>query len=331
MGRASANQSQAPRFQWALLHPRLWPTWLGMGLWWLVSLLPYRLLLLLGLGLGALFYHAGGARRRIVERNIELCFPELSPAQRQALVRANFASYGIALFEVPIAWWWPDRRFARLVELEGVEHIEQLRGQGALLMAIHYTTLEIGAQAVSRVTPVDGMYRPHGNPVYDYLQRKGRESRNPTGRVYPRKDVRGVLKALRSGRVLWYAPDQDYGPRQSVFAPFFGIPAASVTATARFAQMGNARVLPFSHVRLPNGRGYRVVIHPPLEDFPSGDDVADATRINGLVEQMIRRQPDQYLWAHRRFKTRPPGEPLLYAGQKARKTAGDLVPPETDQ
>lgn len=328
---SKVDQVKSPQFHYGLLHPRFWLTWLGMGLWWLISRLPYSVLLVLGRALGWLFYRIGGSRRRIVERNIELCFPGWEADERRALVKNNFISYGIAAFEVPVAWWWPDRRFASLVQLEGVEHLHNLNGQGALLMAIHYTTLEIGAQAVSRVCAIDGMYRPHGNPVYDYLQRKGRESRNPTGRVYPRKDVRGVLKALRAGRVLWYAPDQDYGPKQSVFAPFFGIPAASVTATARFAQMGNARVLPFSHVRLPNGEGYKVVIHPPLEGFPAGDDVADATRVNSIVEDMIRLQPEQYLWAHRRFKTRPPGEPLLYAGQKVRKSVDNLVPPEPDQ
>ncbi|HLS98157.1 MAG: LpxL/LpxP family Kdo(2)-lipid IV(A) lauroyl/palmitoleoyl acyltransferase [Porticoccaceae bacterium] len=310
---------EAPRFTPALLHPRFWPTWLAMGLWWLLAQLPFGLLLALGRGLGALFYRLGGERRRIVERNIELCFPELSLEQRNALVKRNFASYGIALFEVPFAWWAPAARFDRLVRVEGLEHIASLAGQGALLMAIHYTTLEVGAQAVGRFHPIDGMYRPHGNPVYDYVQRRGRLARSKASEVYTRKDVRGVARALRNGRVIWYAPDQDYGPRQSLFAPFFGIPAASVTATARFAQMGQARVLPFTHVRLPGSAGYRVTIHPPLDGFPSGDDLADATRINALVEAFIRQQPDQYLWAHRRFKTRPEGESPLYPWQKPRR------------
>lgn len=325
---------ETPRFTLTLIHPRFWLVWLGMGLWWLVAQLPYPLLILLGKGLGKLYYLLGRDRRRIVKRNIELCFPELSPLEQRDLIRRNFESYGIASFEVPLAWWWTDKRFARLIQLEGLENIENLNGQGALLMALHYTTLEIGAQAVSRETVIDGMYRPHANPVYDYLQRKGRLARNPAAEVYPRKDVRGMMKALRKGRVIWYAPDQDYGPKQSVFAPFFGITAASVTATAKFAQAGNARVLPFTHVRLPGTQGYKVTIHPPLEGFPSGDEVADATRINQVVEGFIRQQPDQYLWAHRRFKTRPPGEQPLYPGQRIRhvkRTDTDLVPPESHQ
>ncbi|MFA5496240.1 MAG: LpxL/LpxP family Kdo(2)-lipid IV(A) lauroyl/palmitoleoyl acyltransferase, partial [Porticoccaceae bacterium] len=306
-------------FSRALLHPRYWLIWLGMGLWWLLAQLPFGALLALGGALGGLFYRVGGERRKIVERNIELCFPELSAAERNALVRRNFASYGIALFEVPFAWWAPARRFDRLVSVEGLEHIDNLAGQGALLMAIHYTTLEVGAQAVGRFYPIDGMYRSHNNAVYDYVQRRGRLARSKASEVYTRKDARGVARALRKGRVIWYAPDQDYGRSQCVFAPFFGIPAASVTATARFAQLGQARVLPFTHQRLPGSQGYRVVIHPPLEQFPTGDDLADATRINALVETFIRRQPDQYLWAHRRFKTRPVGEMSLYPWEKPRR------------
>jgi KDO2-lipid IV(A) lauroyltransferase len=306
----------SPRFSVSLLHPRFWLTWLGMGLLWLLVQLPYTWLLVIGRWLGRLFYRVGHGRRHIVECNIDLCFPEMPESERQQLVKANFENYGIASLEVPMAWWWPQRRFNRLIRLQGLENITNLNGQGALLLALHYTTLEVGAQAVNSATAIDGMYRPHKNAVYDYVQRKGRIGRNPQTEVYTRKDVRGVMKALRRGRVIWYAPDQDYGPKQSVFAPFFGVNAATVTATAKFAQAGGAKVLPFTHVRLPGSQGYLVTVHPPLENFPSGDEVADATRINGLVEGFIRQQPDQYLWAHRRFKTRPPGQPSVYKRQK---------------
>jgi len=306
-------------FSRAFLHPRYWLTWLSLGLWWLLAKLPYGVLLALGQGLGKLFYLLGGERRKIVERNLELCFPALTEAERRDLVKRNFASYGIALFEVPFAWWAPVGRFDRLVAVEGLEHIENLKGQGALLMAIHCTTLEVGAQAVGRFYAIDGMYRPHNNPVYDFVQRRGRLARSKASDMYTRDDVRGLARALRKGRVIWYAPDQDYGRKQCVFAPFFGVPASTVTATGRFAQLGNARVIPFTQVRLPGRAGYQVTIHPPLEDFPVGDDLADATRINALVETFIRQQPDQYLWAHRRFKTRPPGEPSLYPWEKPRR------------
>ena len=304
------------QFQWRYLHPRFWLTWLGIGCWRLVVLLPYPVMMWLGRLLGAILYFMGGYRYQVAEINLALCFPEMSEVQRRQLLRDNFASYGIGFFEVGMAWWWSTERLNKYIQLEGMEHIEALNGRGALLMAIHYTTLEVGASALSARHSIDGMYRPHKSAVYDYVQSKGRRVRDPAGVVYPREDVRGMFKALRQGRIIWYAPDQDYGRKQSVFADFFGVPAASVTATARFAKVGNAAILPFSHIRLPNNQGYRVTVHAPLENFPSGDEVADAETINRRIEAFILEQPDQYLWAHRRFKTRPEGEQRPYPKKK---------------
>ena len=310
------NRNQ--QFQWSFLHPRYWLTWLGMGGWRLLVMLPYPVIMWLGRKLGLLMHLMGGFRYQVAEVNLKLCFPDLSDAERKSLLRDNFISYGIAFFEVGMAWWWSTKRLNKYIQLEGMEHIDALEGQGALLMAIHYTTLEVGASALSAEHSIDGMYRPHKNAVYDYIQSKGRRVRDPAGVVYPREDVRGMFKALRQGRIIWYAPDQDYGARQSVFAHFFGIPAATVTATAKFAKLGHAAVLPFSHVRLPNNRGYRVTVHPPLQDFPSGDDVADAETVNRKVEEFIQEQPDQYIWVHRRFKTRPGGEKKPYPKKRNR-------------
>lgn len=307
-----------PHFTPTLLHPRYWLTWLGMALWWSSSLLPHRAMLCLGRWIGRGMYRLGGFRRVIAARNLELCFPDQSPAERNRLLRQTFENIGISLFEVAMAWWWPWRRLAKRVTIEGLEHLRELNGRGALLMAMHFTSLEVGGQVLGHYFCSDAMYRPHKNPVYDYLQRRGRLARHPDSEVFPRKDVRGVMRALRQGRVIWYAPDQDYGPKQSVFAPFLGVLAASVTATAKFAKAGNAVVLPFTNVRLPDGT-YRVTIHPPLAGFPSGDEIADAARINQVVEGFIRQQPDQYLWVHRRFKTRPPGELSVYSVAKRRK------------
>ncbi|MDO7654103.1 MAG: LpxL/LpxP family Kdo(2)-lipid IV(A) lauroyl/palmitoleoyl acyltransferase, partial [Porticoccus sp.] len=294
-------------FQWSYLHPRYWLTWLGMGSWRLLVMLPYPVMIWLGKQLGLMLHALGGYRYQIAEINLKLCFPSMPEAERQQLLRDNFISYGIAFFEVGIGWWWSTERLNKYTQFEGLEHIDGLGGRGALLMAVHYTTLEVGACSLSARHSIDAMYRPHKNAVYDYIQSKGRRARDPAGVVYPREDVRGMFKALRQGRIIWYAPDQDYGRKQSVFASFFGIAAASVTATARFAKIGNAAVLPFSHVRLPDNQGYRITVHPPLENFPEGDDVADAETINRQVEALILKQPDQYLWVHRRFKTRPEG------------------------
>ncbi|MFF7107552.1 lipid A biosynthesis lauroyl acyltransferase [Pseudomonas sichuanensis] len=309
---------ERPRFRRQFLHPRFWALWLGLGLLWLVAQLPYRALLGLGRALGALMYRAAGERRRIAARNLELCFPELSSDERQRLLKENFASTGIAFFEMAMSWWWPQARLARLAHIEGIEHLQaaQREGEGAILMAVHFTTLEIGAALLGQVHTIDGMYREHGNPVFDFIQRRGRERHNLDSLAVERDDVRGMLKLLRKGRAIWYAPDQDYGMKQSIFVPLFGIPAATVTATSKFARLGKARVIPFTQKRLEDGSGYRLVVHPPLEGFPGETEEADCLRINQWVEGVLRECPEQYLWAHRRFKSRPEGEPRLYDKKK---------------
>ncbi|WP_312669333.1 lipid A biosynthesis lauroyl acyltransferase [Stutzerimonas nitrititolerans] len=303
-----------PRFRACFLHPRFWPLWLGLGLLWLVIQLPYRALLALGRVLGKAMYYLAGPRRHIARRNLELCFPDLSVAERERLLKENFASNGIALFEMAMSWWWPQARLQRLAHIEGLEHLRQAQteGQGVILMALHFTTLEIGAALLGQRHTIDGMYREHKNPVFDFVQRRGRERHNRDATAIEREDVRAMLKVLRAGRAIWYAPDQDYGRKQSLFVPLFGIQAATVTATSKFARLGRARVVPFTQQRLADGSGYRLVIHPPLEDFPGESDEADCLRINRWVEEAVSLNPEQYLWAHRRFKTRPEGEPSLY-------------------
>jgi Kdo2-lipid IVA lauroyltransferase/acyltransferase len=309
---------ERPRFRRLFLHPRFWALWLGLGLLWLVAQLPYRALLGLGRALGAVMYRLAGERRRIAARNLELCFPELSGDERRRLLKENFASTGIAFFEMAMSWWWPKARLARLAHIEGIEHLQaaQRDSEGAILMAVHFTTLEIGAALLGQVHTIDGMYREHGNPVFDFIQRRGRERHNLDSLAVERDDVRGMLKLLRKGRAIWYAPDQDYGMKQSIFVPLFGIPAATVTATSKFARLGKARVIPFTQKRLEDGSGYRLVVHPPLADFPGETEEADCLRINQWVEGVLRECPEQYLWAHRRFKSRPEGEPRLYDKKK---------------
>jgi len=303
-----------PRFRASFVHPRFWPLWLGLGLLWLVVQLPYKVLLLMGRGLGALMYRFARSRRHIVQRNLELCFPQLSVSERERLVRENFSSTGIAFFEMAMSWWWPKARLQRLAHVEGLEHLQQAHaeGQGVILMALHFTTLEIGAALLGQHHTIDGMYREHKNPVFDYVQRRGRERHNADATAIEREDVRAMLKVLRAGRAIWYAPDQDYGRKQSLFVPLFGVQAATVTATTKFARLGRARVLPYTQARLADGSGYRLKIHPPLADFPGDSEEADCRRINAWIEAAVGQCPEQYLWAHRRFKTRPEGEPKLY-------------------
>lgn len=309
---------ERPSFRLAFLNPRYWPLWLGLGLLWLVVQLPYAVLLRLARGLGWIFYHVAGQRRAIALRNLELCFPQLDEQARDLLLRRNFASSAMALLEMAMSWWWPRQRLARLAHIEGLEHLQaaQRDGQGVILMALHFTTLEIGAALLGQRHTIDGMYRQHKNPVFDFIQRRGRERHNLDATAIEREDVRAMLKVLRAGRAIWYAPDQDYGAKQSLFVPLFGIQAATVTATTKFARLGRARVLPFTQERLADGSGYRLVVHPPLADFPGDSEEADCLRINQWVEHCVSQLPEQYLWAHRRFKTRPAGEPKLYPKKK---------------
>ncbi len=247
-------------FDIAFLHPRYWLLWLGLALLWLLTQLPYVFLLALGRGLGRIMLYLAGSRRHIVRRNLELCFPHLSEPEREQLLRENFASMGIAFFEMAMSWWWPKKRLSKLLKVEGLEHLQaaQEQNQGVILMAIHFTTLEIGAALLGQRHTIDGMYRAHNNPVFDYVQRRGRERHNADSRAIEREDVRGMLKVLRQGRAIWYAPDQDYGPKQSLFVPLFGVPAATVTATSKFAKLGRAQVIPMTQTRLPHAQGYLI-------------------------------------------------------------------------
>lgn len=305
---------ERPRFRRYFLHPRFWPLWLGLGGLWLVVQLPYGALLRLGRWLGLGMYRVASERRRVAARNLELCFPQMPPVERKRLLKENFASTGIAFFEMAMSWWWPKARLAKLAHIEGLEHLQaaQRDGEGAILMALHFTTLEIGAALLGQRHTIDGMYREHRNALFDFVQRQGRERHNLDSLAVEREDVRGMIKLLRKGRAIWYAPDQDYGAKQSIFVPLFGIEAATVTATTHFARLGKARVIPFTQRRLKDGSGYRLVLHPPLEGFPGESEAADALRINQWVEQAVTECPEQYLWAHRRFKSRPAGAPKLY-------------------
>ena len=303
-----------PKFSCAFLHPRYWLLWLGLALLWLIAQMPYRILLLFGRALGRLMLLVAKSRRHIVQRNLELCFPQLSSAGREQLLLKNFESTGIAFFEMAISWWRPQAQLRKLAHVEGLEHLKQAQaaGQGVILMAVHFTTLEIGACLLSQFHTIDGMYREHGNPLFDYIQRSGRERHNLDSTAIERDDVRGMLKVLRAGRAIWYAPDQDYGRKQSIFVPLFGVSAATVTATSKFAKLGKARVIPFTQKRLADGSGYQMIIHPPLQDFPGATEEADCLRINQWIESVVSANPEQYLWAHRRFRTRPEGEAKLY-------------------
>jgi Kdo2-lipid IVA lauroyltransferase/acyltransferase len=285
-----------------LLGPRYWPTWAGLGGLRLLSLLPFPVLLALGAGLGAALRRLPLRYVRIARRNIELCLPELDAAARAQLLRRHFASLGIAVFEIALAWWCRPARLKRLSHVEGLEHLRAAleRGRGAILLAAHFTTLEIGGRILSVLTPIDVLYRPTKNAALAYVL--GRCRSRDGGHSIAHDDVRGMIAALRNNEVVWYAPDQSYRKKGAEMVPMFGIPAATNTSTSRIARVTGAAVLPYFVERLPGRRGYRAVIQPPLENFPSDSPSADAERFHHLIEARVRAVPDQYLWIHRRFK-----------------------------
>ena len=294
-----------------LSDPRLYPSWIGVGLFWLVGQLPWNFLLATGRGLGHLAWRLAKRRSHIARTNIRLCFPELTPEEQENLARRSVVSTGEAILEM--AGSFSNHRIdldKRLV-IKGMEHIEQARadGKGVLLLGMHFNSIDVGSRLLGYLMDFYAVYRPNDNLVIDRLINQGRGN-YLKGNV-PRSDIRQMIRLLRNGEVLWYAPDQDYGIAHAVFVPFFGIPAATITATSRIARMGKARVIPTAHYRLPGGR-YQIEFGPPLENFPSGDDEADTARINQTIEHYVRKQPEQYLWVHKRFKHQPDGLPKRY-------------------
>jgi KDO2-lipid IV(A) lauroyltransferase len=266
----------------------------------------------LGRVLGRAAFHLARSRRHVADVNLSLCFPELSEPERQSLIRHNFAHVGVGLVETMIAWLNPQRPIYERFTVTGAEHLQRAQqfGRGVLIISAHFTCIDIGSQPLSRAARVDVMYRENKNPVWEWLQVRGR--RHYFEGVVERGNLREALQGLKTGKGLWYAADQDYGPKHSVFAPFFGIPAATITATARLAAFNGSPVLFLTQSRDLKKLTWHMDISPPIDGFPGGNEIADATRINALIETAVRAHPEQYLWMHRRFKTRPPGEQRPY-------------------
>ena len=302
-----------PDFPRSLLAPRHWPAWLGVALIWLIARLPLDVLLWLGRRLGGLVRLIPSARRHIAETNIALCFPELDPAARAKLVDDNLRDIGLMLVEFALGWMGSDRRMAQIpTRIDGLQHLEAARaqGKGVLLVGGHFSHLELCARLVSQRIRIAGMYRRMDSAVFEWVVLHARL--RYADAMFDKDDIRGTVKYLRGGGTLWYAPDQDMRSKDSVFVPFFGVPAATITATHHLARMSGAVVIPFYHRRLPGRQGYALRLAAPLQAFPGTDVLADTARVNSCIEQMAREAPEQYLWVHKRFKTRPPDQPAIY-------------------
>lgn len=293
-----------------LLHPRHWHSWLGIGLLRLVSLLPWGLQRLLARALGALCFHLIPVRRHVTLVNLRLCFPELTEAARRTLARRHYQSLALGILEVARSWW---RAPAELPphRIIGLEHLEaaKARGKGVLLVSGHFTTLEITGRMLSLATQLSCLYRDPNNAVLATQLRRHRASW--TRQAIEMRDLKGLLRALREGGVVWYAPDQGKRTAQSELLPFFGEPCVTNTSTARLAEMTGASVLTFYSHRLPDNT-YVLCIRRAPADMPSGDPVEDTRRLVAELEKAVRAAPEQYLWVHRRFKARE-GLPDAYA------------------
>jgi KDO2-lipid IV(A) lauroyltransferase len=296
------------------LSPRTWPAWCGIGLLALAARLPWPVQRWCGRGiLGPVLRLAMRARRRIAARNLALCFPDLDERARVELLREHFAALGTSLFEFGRAWWGSVVPLQRGLRIDGLEHLDAARagGRGVIVVSGHFTTLEACGRLLCEAgVPLAGMYRPYSDPAMEWAVLRGRA--RYAAAMFAKKDVRGATRHLKRGGLLWYAPDQDPSRGDSVYVPFLGQPAHSLTSTHQLARMSGAAVVLFSHRRRGDG-GYDLSIGPALDGFPSADATADTARVIAGIGAMVQAAPAQYLWIHRRFKRRPDGSDV-YAG-----------------
>ncbi|MEN8382328.1 LpxL/LpxP family acyltransferase [Acinetobacter radioresistens] len=298
-------------FQWSFLLPKYWAIWLIVFIFSFLAVLPWCIQWRIARLLANPAWRFLSSRRQTTIRNLEICFPEKSPDEVELAAKEVFFNALIGLFEALNAWYAP-KWFKSRVYIQGLEHIENAKGQGILLLSSHTTLLDAGGYMCSLFFELDVVYRPQNNPLLEMLIYWGR------AKVYKnqisKNDMRGLIKDLKQGRAVWYSPDQDFGLKQGVMAPFFGVQAATVTAHRRIMQISNALAIPLYFYRTGDIRNpqYHILLEPQLEDFPGKDEITDATRVNKILERQIRMAPTQYMWFHRRFKTRPDGYDKIY-------------------
>lgn len=285
---------------------------LGVFIFWLIHFLPFRVIVAIGNSLGILLYPFAAERRRVGMINLKLCFPEMSEEARRKLLREHFRMFMRGLIERSIVWWSSAERINSLIRVEGAEHFEVLKGRPMILLTPHFVGMDTGGQWIAQQVDTVCMYANQKNMyLTGLLLRKRARFRHQ--HLYARQEgLRPILKGMKKGLPFIYPPDQDQGIKDGAFIPFFGVPAATMTSVPRIAQMTGAKVVPSITRLLPDGEGYVLAFYPAWENYPSGDDIADARRMNAFIEDRIREMPEQYFWLHKRFKTRPPGEEKLY-------------------
>lgn len=293
----------------SLYHPKHWPMWLLMGLLQVLVLLPQSLLIRLGKLLGRVVHRSAKRRRHIAATNIKLCYPHLSAQEQEVLVKRIFEENCVGYLEAVASWLKPGQ--IATLHTHGLETMQalQAKSNGIILIGAHYTTLDITGRLFGQLFKFNVIYRPQNNPVINYLMERGRKSYLESPPIN-QHDFRAMVKCLKQGRILWFPADQDHGPKSSVFAPFFGIEAATLDMPSRLAKLTGANVVFVSYFRL-DSNNYEIRF-TELEEFSGTDKLADATLLNRQLEQSLAQFPEQYMWVHRRFKTRPQGEPSVY-------------------
>jgi KDO2-lipid IV(A) lauroyltransferase len=287
-------------------------SWIIYSFLWLIAQLPYKLIILFGKGLGRLVQVLLKSRRKVVVINLDICFPELNPSEKKNLIRNHFIEMGVMLTQTLKAFLSSTKNIEKNAIIKGGEHIEKCleNKQGVLLVAGHFTALDMGGKILCKKYPISGMYREHKHPLTEYIVTKSRLKY--AQKMFNRDALRPIIKHLKSGGILWYAPDQNYRRGQSEFVPFFGRQASTITATHQMARLSKCQVLFFHVQRNQKPPYYTLTISPPMEDFPTKDPVADTHRVNQGIESMVIKNPAEYLWLHKRFKTTPQGEKNPY-------------------
>ena len=308
----SIKKVVAPEFEIAFLLPKYWLTWLSVFILYSVSWFPYSVQKSIGKLLGKSLKTIAKKRYNVAKRNLELSFPDFSQERRQTILDANLDNAGMAVLETGMGWWWPTWRVTQKAEFEGYEHIEAIlaKGKGVLAYAIHNMNLEFACRMAGLKYPSVVFYRKHNNRLMEYISYHGRKRSNKY--MVNKRNVKGLISALDDGELCMYLPDQDYGRTKCEFTPFFAVPeVATTTGSLLFAKQANCETVFLVSVRTDNG--YKIIVQPGLDNFPSDDDNYDVTRINQMIEKMIMLAPEQYLWMHKRFKTRPnTDDPSLY-------------------
>lgn len=287
-------------------------TRVAVALMWLLHWLPLPLLAAVGSLLGRLAYWPARERRNVILTNLRLCFPQMEPDEREALARRHLRLVMRSLLERGLCWWASEGRLRRLVRIEGLERLRALQGKPLILLVPHFVGLDLCATRLALEIDAASIYAKQKDPLIDKLLYHGRTRFGDQFILSRQEGMRPIIKALRANRPLYYLPDMDYGPRDALFVPFFGVPTATIPGVSRLAGLSGAAVLPCIARMLPGGRGYLLDIREAWRDFPGDSVEADTLRMNQYIEACVLEAPEQYYWVHKRFKTRPPGAPRLY-------------------